>query len=273
MTPALEARGVTRRTGGATLVADVDLRVARGEVLGLVGPNGAGKSTLLAMLAGDLAPSAGEVLIDGAPVGGHSARALARRRAVLSQQTLVRFAFTAREVVEMGRAPHIGRLGRPGDADRRAVDRQMERVEVDGLAGRTVTTLSGGEAARVSLARVLAQEAPVVLLDEPTAALDLRHQEVVMRTARALADDDGAAVVMVLHDLNLAAAHCDRIGMMGGGRMVVCAPPWEALTPARVGALFAQDVLVTRHPARDRPMVVARPGPARPAATPPPPPA
>lgn len=100
----------------------------------------------------------------------------------------------------------------------------------------------------------------MVLLDEPTAALDLRHQEVVMGVARALSRE-GAAVVMVLHDLNLAAAHCDRVGLMGDGRLVACAPPWEALTRERVAAVFAQDVLVTRHPARDRPLVVAAPGP------------
>lgn len=260
MTAALEGAGLSYRIGPRTLVDDVGIRVAAGEVVALVGPNGAGKSTLLGLLSGDLRPHAGEVRIGGAPIGRWSARRLARARSVLPQQALLRFGFTAREVVAMGRSPYVGGLGVMGARDHAVVDAQMERVEVAALAGRRFPTLSGGEAARVSLARVLAQEAPVMLLDEPTAALDLRHQEVVMRVARELAGE-GAAVVMVLHDLNLAAAHCDRVGLMGDGRLVACAPPWEALTRERVAAVFAQDVLVTRHPSRDRPLVVAA-GPA-----------
>lgn len=255
MTPALEALGVTHRVGARALVDGVDLAVDAGEVVGLVGPNGAGKSTLLALLAGDLAPHAGEVRLGGAPLR-RPARELARARAVLPQAARLRFGFTAREVVEMGRSPHVGALGRLGARDHAVVGAQMERVEVEGLAERAFPTLSGGEGARVSLARVLAQEAPVLLLDEPTAALDLRHQQVVMRTARGLAAA-GVAVVVVLHDLNLAAVHCDRIGLMHAGRLAACAPPWEALTRERVAEVFAQDVLVTRHPARDRPLVVA----------------
>lgn len=128
---------------------------------------------------------------------------------------------------------------------------------VHALAERRFPTQSGGEAARVSLARVPAQQTPMLLLDEPAAALDLRHQQIVMRTARDLAATDGVAVAMVLHDLNLAAAHCHRIGLMSEGRLVACAPPWEALPRERVAEVFHQDVLVTRHPARDRPLVLA----------------
>lgn len=256
---ALEAVDLSHRIGVRTLVDGVDLTVRCGEVVGLVGPNGAGKSTLLGLLAGDLSPSAGEVRLGGAPLRGRSARSLARARAVLPQRTVLRFGFTAREVVAMGRSPHGRGVAGLGARDHDVVDAQMRRADVAELAGRRFPTLSGGEAARVNLARVLAQETPVLLLDEPTAALDLRHQELVMDLVRELAGE-GGAVVVVLHDLNLAAAHCDRIGLMREGRLVACAPPWEALTRARVGEVFDQDVVVTRHPARDRPLVVAAPG-------------
>ena len=254
--PALEADRVSYRAGRALLVDDATLRVDSGEVVALAGPNGAGKSTLLALLAGDLRPSAGAVRVGGASPRARSARELARLRAVLPQATRLPFSFTVRQVVSMGRSPHLGPLGRLGARDREVVAAQMQRVEVLELADRSFPTLSGGEAARASLARVLAQETPVVLLDEPTAALDLRHQEVVMRTARELAGG-GAAVVMVLHDLNLAAAHADRVGLMSRGRLVACAPPWRALTAERVREVFEQPVRVARHPSRDCPLIVA----------------
>lgn len=259
MIAALEAVGVSHRIGARRLVDRVDLAVTAGEVVGLVGPNGAGKSTLLGLLAGDLPPSAGEIRLGGAAIRGRSARSLARARAVLPQRTVLRFGFTAREVVAMGRSPHGRGLAGLSARDHDVVDAQMHRTDVAELAGQRFPTLSGGEAARVNLARVLAQETPVLLLDEPTAALDLRHQELMMNVVRELADG-GAAVLVVLHDLNLAAAHCDRIGLMRQGRLVACAPPWEALTRARVSQVFDQDVVVTRHPARDRPLVVAAPG-------------
>jgi iron complex transport system ATP-binding protein len=253
--PALEARGVGYTVGGARLLADVSLAVRPGELVALVGPNGAGKSTLLRVLAGDLDPTEGGVLLDGKPLGSYRAAALARRRAVMPQQTILQFAFTVREVVEMGRA---ARPNSDSEAHRAAVDASLARTDASALAGRTYPTLSGGEQQRVTLARVLAQEAPLLLLDEPTNSLDLRHQELVLQTARSAAAD-GAAVLAVLHDLNLAAAYADRVALLSGGRLAACGPPWEVFTEALLSEIFQHPIAVCRHPLRDCPLVLPAP--------------
>ena len=251
--PAIEARGVVVRASERLLVDGVDLIVHAGEVLALAGPNGAGKSTLMKALAGDLVPDSGEVLLEGQPIGRLAVRELARRRAVLPQQTLLQFAFTAREVVEMGRGPRG-----MDDHGASVVEQAMARTDVLGLADRTYPTLSGGEQARVTLARVLAQETPILLLDEPTAALDLRHQQLVMEIARDLAST-GAAVVAILHDLNLAAAHADRIALLHGGRLVACDRPWQALEPLLLSEIFDCPIAIGKHPIHGCPMVMPLP--------------
>lgn len=250
----LVAHNVTYRAGGRALVDRVSLALARGEVLALVGPNGAGKSTLLRLLAGDLVPAGGEVTLDGRPLARHGARDLALRRALLPQQTILQFAFTARAVAAMGRHPHLG-LGGESAEDEAIVEASLARTETLPLAERAYPSLSGGEQARVSLARVLAQAAPILLLDEPTAALDLRHQQAVLRIARDLAAE-GAAVLAVLHDLNLAAAYADRIALLSGGRLVAEGTPWQALTAERLSAVFGHPVAVVPHPRRDCPLVL-----------------
>jgi len=255
---ALEATAVSYHIGARALVDQVNLDLRRGEVLALVGPNGAGKSTLLRLLAGDLRPSAGQVLLEGTPIGSHSARALARRRAVLPQQTHLQFAFTAREVVLMGRSPHVGLTGREGDDDETVVDRAMARTDTTSLAGRIYPTLSGGEQQRVSLARVLAQETPILLLDEPTASLDVHHQELVMEVAREAAAG-GAAVLAVLHDLNLAAAGADRVAVLGEGRLVALGTPRKVFTETLLTEVFQHPMAVLAHPARDCPLIVPLP--------------
>ena len=250
----LVANAVTYRINDRALVDGVSLGVAAGEVLALVGPNGAGKSTLLKLLSGDLAPHAGEVTLDGRPLTRYGARELALRRALLPQQTILQFAFTARAVVTMGRHPHLGMAG-DSPTDAVMVEEALARTETLPLAERVYPSLSGGEQARVSLARVLAQEAPVLLLDEPTAALDLRHQQVVLRVARELARE-GAAVLAVLHDLNLAATHADRVALLADGRLVADGTPWEVLTAERLSAVFAHPVAVVPHPQRDCPLIL-----------------
>jgi iron complex transport system ATP-binding protein len=256
MTPAIEATGLGFSVSGATLVENVDLELNCGELLAIAGPNGAGKSTLLGLLSGDLAPSTGAVGLQGRPRGSYSARELARLRAVLPQQTVLQFAFTSEEVVEFGRAPHRGRFSRTPSYDRLAVNSAMRAAEVLPLATRTFPTLSAGEQARVTLARVLAQEAPILLLDEPTASLDLRHQELVMGVARELARA-GKAVAAVVHDLNLAARYADSIALMRRGSVVAQGAPWDVLTSETVGEVFDHPVLVVPHPACNRPLVVA----------------
>lgn len=237
---------------GRPLLADVDLTVRTGEVLALVGPNGAGKSTLLRAVAGDLAHT-GTITIDGVPTGSEPLVATARRRAVLEQDTAVAFGFRVGEVVRMGRAPW---RGTPlADDDDTVVARVLDQVELADRIDQTFPSLSGGERARASFARVLAQSTPVLLLDEPTAALDLRHQEAVLAVARAHARA-GGAVVVVLHDLSLAGAYADRVAMLAGGRIVAVGTPTDVLTADRIGAVYRHPVTVVPDPNTGTPVVV-----------------
>ncbi|MFJ4076332.1 heme ABC transporter ATP-binding protein [Curtobacterium sp. NPDC089991] len=237
---------------GRPLLADVDLTVRAGEVLALVGPNGAGKSTLLRAIAGDLAHS-GTVAIDGVRTGGEAPLATARRRAVLEQDTAVAFGFRVGEVVRMGRAPWRG-TPRAVDDDT-VVARVLDQVELADRIDQAFPSLSGGERARASFARVLAQSTPVLLLDEPTAALDLRHQEAVLAVARAHARA-GGAVVVVLHDLSLAGAYADRVAMLAGGRIVADGTPTDVLTADRIGTVYRHPVTVVPDPNTGTPVVV-----------------
>lgn len=239
------ARGVVVELGGVPVVHGVDLEVRAGEVLALLGPNGAGKSTLLGTLAGDHRPAAGDVELAGRPVDRWSVRDLARHRAVLPQHTAVSFPFTVAEVVAMGRAPWAGT---PQEVDDdAAVAEALEACDVTHLADRTVPTLSGGERARVGLARVLAQRVGLLLLDEPTAALDLHHQEMVMARARTHADA-GGAVVVVLHDLTLAGAWADRLCLLSRGTVAAAGEPADVLTPEGLSAVYGCAVDVVPHP-------------------------
>lgn len=235
----LDAVGVA--LDGRPVLDGVTLDVRPGEVLALVGPNGAGKSTLLAVLSGERVPTSGAATLDGTPIAGYNPLELARRRAVLTQENSLSFPFLVRQVLEMGRSPWA-RTARLEDDDR-ALAEAAERADVAHLLGRRFTELSGGERARVSLARVLAQDAGIVLLDEPTAALDLRHQEDVLGIARELAAG-GRAVVIVLHDLSLAGAVADRVALLAEGRLASIGTPHEVLTAEAVSRVYGVDVEV-----------------------------
>jgi iron complex transport system ATP-binding protein len=270
MATMLKMRNVSFSAGKAQLLRDVSLDAAAGEVLAVVGPNGAGKSTLLRLLAGELSPTNGEVLIDGKPLKSYGAAALALKRAVLPQQTILTFAFSALEVVLMGRNPHL-KDGWPNKDDEQIAQRAMEHTETTSFAPRKFPSLSGGEQARVTLARVLAQEAPLLLLDEPTSSLDVRHQEQVMATARRLAVA-GACVLVILHDLNLAAAYAHRIAVLHQGSLVACDVPAAVLQPELLKEVFECDfdvlpiesdrpyVLPRRTAVTDEPLSVTGPG-------------
>ena len=240
----VSARGIGVSFDGAAILADVDLDVRAGELVVLVGPNGAGKSTLLGVLAGDIVPSAGSVRLDDRDLGAYPARALARRRAVQLQKQGLAFGFRVHEVVRMGRSPW--HRTPQEDADDLIVAESMDRADVTGLADRLFPTLSGGEQARTSFARVLAQATPVLMLDEPTAALDIRHQESLLTVAREAARA-GAAVIAVLHDLSLAAAYADRVCVLSHGSVRADGPPAEVLTSALLTEVYAHPVDVVEH--------------------------
>ncbi|MFJ3964038.1 heme ABC transporter ATP-binding protein [Streptomyces sp. NPDC090036] len=248
-----EAVDLHVRLGHREVLAGIDLTARAGEVVALVGPNGAGKSTLLSALAADLPAAAGEIRIDGRPVGDWSAPDLALRRSVLPQSAALSFPFPVEDVVRMGRAPWAGTP--LADADEEAVALAMAATEVTDFAARPFSALSGGERARVALARVLAQRAPLLLLDEPTAALDLRHQELVLRICRERAAA-GDAVVVVLHDLGLAAAYADRAAVLHDGRIAVDGPPAEVFEDELLSRVYRQPVEVLPHPRTGAPLVV-----------------
>ncbi|MFD0684310.1 heme ABC transporter ATP-binding protein [Actinomadura fibrosa] len=250
-TPAIEVRdlGVTR--GARTVLAGIDLTVAYGEVLALVGPNGAGKSTLLSAVSGDV-PSTGLITVDGAPLTSWTRTGLAMRRAILLQHQTLAFPFTVAQVVAMGRAPWTGTP--LADDDEAATAEAMRQTDVAAFADRPYPHLSGGEQARVSLARVLAQRTAVLLLDEPTAALDLHHQELVFGTVRRRAAA-GAAVVAVVHDLGLAAAHADRVAVLHDGRLAACGPPSDVLTSSLLTRVYDHDIEVLPHPRTGHPLI------------------
>ncbi|MCU0309645.1 MAG: heme ABC transporter ATP-binding protein [Acidimicrobiales bacterium] len=232
---------VTVALGGRTVLDGVELGVTTGELVAIVGPNGAGKSTLLAVLAGDRRPEGGRVVLDGRPVEEWRPLDLARRRAVMLQDAGVAFPFRVDEVIRMGRSPW--RETRFEDDDDREVAAAMVATDVAHLAGRAVPTLSGGERARVALARTLAQRTTLILLDEPTAALDLHHQELAMGLLRARVDAGDAAVV-VLHDLTAAAAFADRVVIVADGGVVAAGTPGEVLRGECLTAVYRQEIAV-----------------------------
>jgi iron complex transport system ATP-binding protein len=240
----LSARDVSVVYDGHAVLDGVDLDIRAGELIALVGPNGAGKSTLLGVLSGDLDPTTGRVVLDERELRAWSARDLARHRAVQLQKQGLAFGFRVREVVEMGRSPWR-RTDREDD-DERVVAESMERADVTDLGERLFPTLSGGEQARTSFARLLAQQTPILMLDEPTAALDIRHQESLLAVAREAAVA-GAAVIVVLHDLSLAAAYADRVCVLSHGRVRADGPPSAVLTGELLTEVYAHPVDVIEH--------------------------
>ncbi|MDE2744500.1 MAG: heme ABC transporter ATP-binding protein [Chloroflexota bacterium] len=255
--PAIRGDNLTVRIDDKTLLEGVSMGVRGGELLGIVGPNGAGKTTLLRALSGDLELTEGTVYIDDRPLSDFDSRELARRRAVMPQSSYLPFLFTAREVVRMGRAPWEGERGER-EHGARLTDYAMGLTDTQEYAIRAYPTLSGGEQSRVTLARVLAQETPILLIDEPTAHLDLRHQHLVLQLARELASE-GAAVVAVLHDLNLAAMYVDTALVLHRGKLVAAGPAESSLHPDLLGPVFGMEFALQPHPDLDRPMLVPLP--------------
>lgn len=243
--PLLDVQGLSKRFGGLTATDSVDLTLPEGELHALIGPNGAGKTTLLRLLMGTIAPTRGTVAFRDLPVTGWARRDLARAIGVVPQGESEPL-FSVRELVAMGRYPHLGPWQRERREDVAAITRAMERCDVAQFADRWATTLSGGEQQRVRLARALAQEPSVLVLDEPTTSLDVRHE---MATFDLLAQlrDDGVTVLLATHNLNLAGRYADDLVLMQGGRVIAHGPPSEVLTAERIGEAYEWPVEVARH--------------------------
>lgn len=254
----LRARNLAVQRGPCAVLADVDLQLHPGEVLGVLGPNGAGKSTLLGALCGELKAVRGEVSLAGRPLAEWPGPARARRLAVLPQSSTLSFSFAVEQVVGLGRLPHAS--GRQRDDE--IVGQALRAADAAHLVGRSYLALSGGERQRVHLARVLAQLWPgaagqTLLLDEPTSMLDPLHQHTTLQAVREFAGR-GAAVLVILHDLNLAARYCDRILLLQHGRPYALGTPEAVLDATALEAVFGLRVLIQRHPERGHPLIVAR---------------
>lgn len=239
----LSARGLGFRYPSGGGVEALDLDVAPGEIVGLLGPNGSGKSTLVRLLSGVLPPATGEVRLGGVPLGALSRREIARRVAVVPQEPSFELPFTALEIVLLGRHPHLAGIAFEAASDLEAARAALARVDASALAGRPVGSLSAGERQRVMVARALAQSTPVLLLDEPSSFLDLRHQVELFDLVRALAAE-GRAVAAVLHDLNLAAEYCDRVVLLADGRTAAAGPTAATLTYAHLTRVYGTEVYV-----------------------------
>ncbi|MEU8598982.1 ABC transporter ATP-binding protein [Streptomyces globisporus] len=243
-----------------TLVHRASLHVAAGEMLGLVGPNGAGKSTLLRTFYRALRPTSGRVLLDGEDVWRMPGKRLAQQLAAVLQETTGDFELTVYDVVAMGRTPHKRAFAGDDAGDRDIITRSLAELRVDALAHAPFDRLSGGEKQRVLIARALAQRTGTMVLDEPTNHLDLRHQLDALRLVRRL----GVTAVVALHDLNLAAAFCDRICVMSAGRVVATGNPEEVLTARLLSDVYEVQAEVMEHPRTGLPFVSVLPDHGRP---------
>lgn len=251
----VEMRDVTfhYRTGPG--VQDITFQFDPGEFLGIVGPNSAGKSTLLRLLSKVVAPAQGRILIAGQDLAATSRLHLARQVAVVPQEFQVAFPFRVAEVVLMGRFPHAAGGPWAGPRDQAVARAALEATDLATLAGRRLDELSGGERQLVSIARALAQEAPILLLDEPTAHLDLRHQVAVLDVLLAHHRRVQGVTLLISHDLNLAAEHCDRILLLARGRIQTLGRPEEVITPRHLEAAYGCPVAVAADPLSGRPRV------------------
>ena len=275
----LQAHGIAVQRGERHILSDIDLSLPAGQVIGVLGANGAGKSTLLAALAGELSPSAGRITLNGRPLSAWPAAELASCRAVLPQSPSLQFDLPVATVIGMGAYPHARhtRTGAPRTGsrdmaqaaiaeDQRILQRVLALADVQDLFGRRYRRLSGGEQQRVHLARVLYQlllarqghdEYRVLMLDEPTASLDPRHQLHLLSAVHTLAHEENVAALVIVHDLNLAAGCCDRLLLLGQGRVAACGTPAQVLTPDTLRQVYGVEATVLPHPNQPgRPLVV-----------------
>ncbi len=242
--------------GARLALQGIDLQVRPGEILGLIGPNGAGKTTLIRAISGIIEVQAGVVRWEEHALTGLSNPARARLLAVVPQAQQLGGAFSVAETVLLGRTPYMGWTGRPGPLDQAAVELAMAQTAVQHLADRRNAQLSGGEQQRVLLARALAQQTPVLLLDEPTSHLDLQHQANFLNLLRRLVREENLAVLIALHDLNLVSHYADRVALLVAGRLQNVGSPQEVLTAAHLQAAYQTDLQIIEHPVSKKPLIL-----------------
>ncbi|MFC7397213.1 ATP-binding cassette domain-containing protein [Chelatococcus sp. GCM10030263] len=256
--PSFELDQAAFFAGGRPLIAPLDLGLLPSRVIGLIGHNGSGKSTLLKLLARQQPPSSGAIRLAGLPLTDWNSRAFARKVAYLPQQTPTAPGLLVRELVALGRYPWHGALGRFSRRDRMKVDEAMAAADVDAFADRLVETLSGGERQRAWLAMLVAQETEWLLLDEPISALDIAHQIDVLSLVRRLSAERGLGIVVVLHDVNMAARFCDEIIALHSGRLIARGTPADIVKPDCLRAIYGIAMDVVPHPATGLPVSIAR---------------
>jgi len=253
-TPFLTMSDVRFAAGDRTILSGIDLSLESGRIYGLVGPNGSGKSTLMKIMARQHAATGGKLALEGKDASAWSGREFARKIAYMPQFTPATDGMTVRELVALGRFPWHGTLGRFGKADHALVDDAIARTELEDFADRPVANMSGGERQRAWIAMMLAQDASCLLLDEPTSALDLAHQASMLSLVESLSHERGLTVVIVLHDINLAARHCDEIIALNRGRISAKGTPEEIMQAERLQSIFGVGMGVFTHPARGEPV-------------------
>ncbi len=257
----LKIRRVSFSYSSDGLVLDgIDLAVASGEMVGLLGPNGSGKTTLVKLASGILKPGKGEIRLDGADIRGMGRKAVARIVAVMPQYFHIPFAFTVGEVIALGRLPFIRTIAGETADDHEAVAGAMAVVGIAHLEERRFDELSGGERQKVVLAMALAQQPRLLLLDEPTAHLDIAHQVEILEQVRRLNRDSGVTVIAAIHDLNLASLYFDRLVLLKEGRILADGKPEDVITEETLRSVFSATVMVERHPMTGAPHVVVAPG-------------
>jgi iron complex transport system ATP-binding protein len=248
---AVEVRKLGYRYGRSAILEDVSFSISTGTFFIIIGPNGSGKTTLMKIMAGNLRPNRGKTSILGKNIRRYSRRQLACRMAYLPQLTRLDFPMSVKDLVLMGRSPHLGMLGLESDQDHRLAENAMRYTHVLHLSGRRMDQLSGGEQQRVLIARAICQQPEIILLDEPTAALDLAHQVAVMDLMERLKLEKNITVVMISHDVNLAAMYADRLLLLKDGGILGLGPPTEVLRHEPLEAAYGCPVLVTESPLGD----------------------
>ena len=252
----LEIQNLSIAYGECLVLKEISLNVLAGEVLAVIGPNGVGKSTLIRAMSGVLPCKSGTIRVDGRDVARLSQNQRARYMAVVPQARTLPHHFTVYQTVLLGRTPYVGWLGSTGPRDHEVVCHALAQAQITHLAERWVGTLSGGEQQRVLLARALAQDTPVLLLDEPTTHLDLQHQTGLLNLIRRLASEKKLAVLMVLHDMNHAGMYADRVALFVRGRIFACGTPEEVLTQSNLTSIFQVPVSVIPHPEYGTPLIL-----------------